>query len=721
MIGPLHTFRILLIGAIALLVAACGGEGGDNPPPSLQNNPGLSALVLEQATLVPTFSSQTTSYTAEVANSVAATRVTPTAVNPAATIRVNGTVVASGTTSAAIALAEGANTLTIGVTSEDGTRTRTYTVTVTRRPPPSTNANLAGLTLTAAALDQVFDPTQTSYTASSGHLGVSTRVTAVPENADASTTLNGTAVPAGEPSFVVPLAVGSNDLTVEVTAEDGVTRRTYAIEVTRGMLAGVDQEAYVKASNTGSDLFGNGVPVNEIAGLPSIGVGVAMSGATLVVGAPREDSAALGIDGIELDDSQSNAGAAYLFERSGTDWDQVAYVKASNTNALDLFGRSVALDGDLLAIGATGEDSAANGIDGIQSDNSAGSAGAVYAFHRDAPDDWRQSAYLKASNSESGDEFGGAVSVDGSFVLVGARLEDSRATGVDGVQSDNGASAAGAAYLFERDDAGDWRQVAYLKASNPESFDEFGVSVAISGTTIAVGAWGEDSGLGGIDRTPLDESALDAGAVYLFETDSAGTWSPAAYVKASRPAAYDHFGAAVALDGDLLAVGAPGQNSAASGIDGIEADQSMLDAGAVYLFERDTAGDWEQVAFVKASHPSADDTFGASVALHGNLLVVGAPGQNSAASGIDGFEQDSSALNAGAMYVFERDASGDWSQIAYVKASNPDPGDQFGGAVAAFGDTVVGGAQFEQSASRGINGTELNNSVPDAGAVYVIR
>ena len=90
-------------------------------------------------------------------------------------------------------------------------------------------------------------------------------------------------------------------------------------------------------------------------------------------------------------------------------------------------------------------------------------------------------------------------------------------------------------------------------------------------------------------------------------------------------------------------------------------------------------------------------------------------------AGVGGFERDESALNAGAIYVFERGATGRWTQIAFVKASNPDAGDEFGGAVGAWGDTVVAGAQFERSASTGIDGNESDDSLANAGAVYVIR
>ena len=124
------------------------------------------------------------------------------------------------------------------------------------------------------------------------------------------------------------------------------------------------QQAYLKASNTGiNDQFGNSV---------------ALSGDTLAVGAYKEDSPATGVNGDQAECCASDAGAVYVFVRSGSTWTQQAYVKASNTDARDAFGTSVALSGDTLAVGATGEASAATGINGDQADNSASVAGAAY-------------------------------------------------------------------------------------------------------------------------------------------------------------------------------------------------------------------------------------------------------------------------------------------------------------------------------------------------------
>ncbi len=159
--------------------------------------------------------------------------------------------------------------------------------------------------------------------------------------------------------------------------------------------------------------------------------------------------------------STGNSGAAYIFTRDGAGvWSQQAYIKASNTDAGDNFGFSIVLSGDTLAVLAPGEDSAATGIDGDQSDNSALDAGASYVFTRDAAGLWSQQAYVKASNTDAGDAFVFPITLSGDTLAVGASLEDSNATGIDGDQSDNSDQAAGASYVFTRDGAGVWSQQA---------------------------------------------------------------------------------------------------------------------------------------------------------------------------------------------------------------------------------------------------------------------
>ncbi len=400
---------------------------------------------------------------------------------------------------------------------------------------------------------------------------------------------------------------------------------------------------YVKASNTGEgDGFGRSVALSS-------------DGNTLAVGALGEDSNATGIstDGIGKDNNSAhNAGAVYVFSRSGGSWMQQAYVKASNAGENDWFGESVALssDGNTLAVGARFEGSNATGIstDGSgEADNSADQAGAVYVFVHSGGS-WSQQAYIKASNAGENDWFGESIALsgDGNTLAVGARFEDSNATGIstDGSgEADNSAYKAGAVYVFVHS-GGSWVQQAYVKGSNTGGGDVFGSSIALSddGNTLAVGALAEDSNARGISTDgsgEADNSMNNAGAMYVFER-SGNSWSQQAYVKASNTEVTDWFGESVALssDGNTLAVGARFEDSNATGIstDGSgEADNSADQAGAVYVFVH-SGGSWVQQAYVKASNAEENDWFGNLVALgsDGNTLAVGAWGEDSNATGI---------------------------------------------------------------------------------------
>jgi hypothetical protein len=177
------------------------------------------------------------------------------------------------------------------------------------------------------------------------------------------------------------------------------------------------------------------------------GVWAAISGDTIAIAAPREDSNATGVNGDQNNNSAPNSGAVYVFQRSGTNWIQQAYVKSSNTGAGDGFGELTDIEGDLLVIGAEGEDSSATGVNGAQNNNGATDSGAAYVFARSGTN-WGHLAYLKASNTGPADAFGPVVSLSGSSLLITAPFEDSNATGINGNQNNNSAINSGAAYIF---------------------------------------------------------------------------------------------------------------------------------------------------------------------------------------------------------------------------------------------------------------------------------
>ena len=392
----------------------------------------------------------------------------------------------------------------------------------------------------------------------------------------------------------------------------------------------IEQQVYLKASNTESTL-------------DRFGEAVAISGDTLVVGATGEDSAAVGVDGKQDDNTAFTAGAAYIFARAGTTWSQQAYIKASNAGGPsaggdgdgDSFAASVSISQDTIIVGAPYEDGGTGGVNGDASSNSAINSGAAYIFTRTGTA-WIQQAYLKASNAEgnvpiihngkfdgySGDGFGSAVAISGDTVVIGAPREAS-----NGDENDNSAVNSGAAYVFTRT-GGTWSQQAYLKPSDVKSNSSFGVSVSISGNTIVVGA----------HQARGANNGAFTGTAYVF-TRHGTTWTQQARLITPNTESGDSFGRAVSVDGDTIAIGASNEDSAATGVDGDQADNTVRNSGAVYLFQRE-GSTWSQQAYLKASRAVADLGFGYSVSLADNLLAVGVWKEDSSATGVNGDQSD---------------------------------------------------------------------------------
>ena len=566
----------------------------------------------------------------------------------------------------------------------------------------STDASLSALTSSVGSLSPVFSPTTTGYTVAVGSIVPSVTVTPTATDAGATIRVNGVPVTSATASGPIVLAPNPTPtpVTVTVTAQDAVTTRTYTLIYVRA--ASPSQEAYIKASNTGSgDAFG---------------VHLSISTDTLVVGAPNEDSSATGVGGNQADNSATDSGAVYVFLRTGTTWTQQAYLKASNSGGGDLFGSSVAVSTDTIVIGARLEASNATGVNGLQTDNTTAGAGAAYVFVRSAGV-WTQQAYLKASNTEAQDQFGIAVSISADTIVVGALNEDSSATGINGLGSDNSLANAGAAYVFFRVGT-TWTQQAYLKASNTGAGDLFGTDVSISMDTIVVGSPQEDSNAVGIGGNQADNSFAGSGAAYAF-VRSGTVWTQQAYIKASNTGTLDVFGTAVAVTADTIVVGAPGEASNAVGVGGNQADNSALGSGAAYAFVR-TGVVWAQQVYLKASNTDVSDAFGSSVAISVDTIIVGSPLEDSNAVGIGGNQADNTLNSAGAAYLFVRSGTV-WTQQNYLKASNSGGQDRFGGSVGVFGDTSAIGTDGEDSNAVGVGGTQIDNSATDAGAAYVFR
>ncbi len=612
---------------------------------------------------------------------------------------------------------------------------------------------------------------------------------------------------------------------------------------------------YTKASNGESfDNFGWSLALSA-------------DGQTLAVGAPGEDSKATGVNGDQTNNESTNAGAVYVFTKQDGLWVQQAYLKASNTEQPNLnttrflphdrFGYKVSLsdDGNTLAVSALLEDSPSWGVNCNQDNYEVSTitvnvlntvardynVGAVYVFTRVATE-WTQEAYIKPVypishvGSQSTDRLGFgeslALSGDGKTLAIGTSSDVLRLATIqnfnDASASSNpadracrefypanssssssssalsssssvasslisgviGGDLSGAVYVFVKTTESGWKEESYLKAANAEVGDAFGTSIALShdGNTLVVGALGEDSGSVGINgesttnacyyyaqadatsepvitfvaaadcasvyRNRQIRGLLDNGAAYVFARSNQ-LWTQQAYLKPSTTYLATRFGYAVDIstDGNLIAVGAPGDSSGFTGVNGDSTQSTAyLNTGAAYLFRRN-ADSWSQEAMIKPSTLyagikevafdsatrkgslvlSGGSEFGASLSLSpdGSVLAVGAQREASNATGINGDQGDTSLPSAGAVFVFKLDNSV-WSQRSYVKPGNPDRNDRFGVSLdlANDGQALAVGAHRESgrgyAPSSGSTSSEpgsaldqADNSAEASGAVYL--
>ncbi|RHX92848.1 FG-GAP repeat protein [Leptospira stimsonii] len=470
---------------------------------------------------------------------------------------------------------------------------------------------------------------------------------------------------------------------------------------------------------------GSGDWLNEAYFKPSFVIGdsfygnsVAVSGDTIVVGEYRENSNQVGLTNgsapASSDISLFASGAAFVYRKVAGIWIQEAFLKASNPSTNDNFGSSVSISGDTIVIGAPTN----------------GASGSAYVFVRNGST-WSQEALLKSSNFGAGDHFGSSVDIDGDIIVVGAEWEDSSqnmVTNGNTASADNSRTDSGAAYIFRRV-AGTWTQEAYLKTPNPDNNDSFGSNVSISGETVVVGAFKEDSQSvtsNGTTASP-DNSKLESGAAYVFRR-TAGQWNQEAFLKSSDLDSNDQFGKSVSISADSIVVGAALEDGAQdSVINGAGASSSNLlgGSGAAYVFER-TGTNWAQTAYLKAKNVQAGDQFGTSVAIEGDFIVVGAINESSGLSTISFgplTTWDERCFQSGAAYMF-RKSSGLWGEYAYFKAPNVGSGDSFGYSVALNGTRVVVGATQEASNQTTItNGPTANtdDSMYRAGASYAFQ
>ncbi|MEG4584578.1 LamG domain-containing protein [Microcoleus sp. MOSTC5] len=344
------------------------------------------------------------------------------------------------------------------------------------------------------------------------------------------------------------------------------------------------------------------------------------------------------------DTGGNDAGSAYIFQRKAGRWDEVAKLQASDKETEDFFGYSVAISGDTAIVGA------------YQEDTGASNAGSAYIFQRKAGR-WDEVAKLQSSDKEIEGNFGNSVTISGDTAIVGAYRKSSTDW-----------QREGSVYIFQRNAQDGWDEVAKLQASDKVRGGHFGYSVAISGDTAIVGAIATE---------------YLTGSAYIFQRNAQGRWHEVEKLQASDKEIEDNFGNSVAISGDTAIVGAYLEDTGANA------------AGSAYIFQRNAQGRWQQVAKLQASDKEPADFFGYSVAISGDTAIVGA------------YNEDTGGNNAGSAYIFQRNAQGRWQQVEKLQASDKEPNDFFGNSVAISGDTAIVGAYNEDTGGN------------DAGSAYV--
>ncbi|NQW16155.1 MAG: fibronectin type III domain-containing protein [Chloroflexi bacterium] len=415
---------------------------------------------------------------------------------------------------------------------------------------------------------------------------------------------------AGDDKFGTSVSVSEDTVVVGASGDDDGGSESGSAYVFVRSGSTWSQQAKLTASDAVSSKF--------------FGYSVAVSGDAAVVGA-RLDA-----------DAGSFSGSAYVFARSGSVWNQQSKLTASDAATGDLFGSSVAISGGTVVIGAEHD----------VIDESGDIKGSAYIFVQSGGV-WSEQAKLTAFDAASGDDFGESVGISGNTVVVGASDDNHVGT------------AAGSAHVFVRSN-GVWSQAAKLTASDAAGGDEFGISVAIGGDTMIIGAFHDD-----------DDVFSDSGSAYVFVIEPpaepiAPTVNEVVKLTASDARQNDLFGGSTSISADTAVIGANRDDDAGGS------------SGSAYVFVR-SGNLWSQQAKLVASDGAAEDRFGISVSVSGNTAVIGA------------FTDSNTDTQTGSAYVFTR--SGEvWNQQAKLTASDPAANALFGGAVSINGNTIVVGA-----------------------------
>lgn len=356
---------------------------------------------------------------------------------------------------------------------------------------------------------------------------------------------------------------------------------------------------------------------------------------------------ALDLDGDVAVVAAKNGVFPYVWERIDGNWQQVTQLDPGEPIGTVIYGYSVAVSGQIIAVGAPESPVAGPRRSGVHIFEKIGGV-------------WTHTAKLTVDEDQTNDYFGGSVDLSGNRLVVGAEGAN---VGMAQLQ--------GAAYVFVKGPGG-WALEDKLVGTDGSTYDLFAQSVAIEGDRVVVGCSGADNGLG----SPYS----DAGAVYVFER-SGNDWLQNAKLTASAVAQYELLGRRVALHGDTIAAGAPGVRV-----------NGNVRQGAVDVFER-VGGTWQYRSRVVASDGEAEESLGQQgLALTAERLYVGLTGNV-----VDG-------VPTGSVYSYRRDAGGQWYQAVRFEAFDGPLAGSFGDWIGASGATVMVGASTYGSAHGSAHG-----------------
>ncbi|MBQ4805752.1 T9SS type A sorting domain-containing protein [Aquimarina sp. MMG015] len=354
-------------------------------------------------------------------------------------------------------------------------------------------------------------------------------------------------------------------------------------------------------------------------------------------------------------------------------WVKNNKIVASDRSADDFYGGRIAISQNYMLVGVPSSDTDSNGT------NLLNDAGSAYVYNKDSNGEWVELIKLAASDRESGDSFGGAVAMNDNYLVISAPFED------DDVSGQNTLDFAGAVYLYERSDNDVWMEVQKIIPDDRVFSHVFGASVAIEDDFIFVGASGNNEG------------------VYVFKRENNGVWNQVQKIVSSEPGNNDDFGASIVVSDDYMVVGAPVEDEDSNG------GNVKVDAGAAFVYKKDGPENWTFLQKIVPNDRDQGDTFGLSIGINENILVVGSHQEDHSIDG-NNFLNDS-----GSVYVFEKDIDGLWNETQKVVASDRESGDWFGLNLSISDEYFVVGAIRED---HDIDGTNVLN---DSGSVYVFE